>query len=75
MSLSEEDRKIAEELQAYIGGDLFDDVIITNPEKPEKPEKSCGCTGGDDIKYKNTASIAISDSNDMRRIIADMLKT
>jgi len=72
MSLSEEDRKIAEELQAYIGGDLFDDPIMTNPEKPEK---SCGCTGGNDIKYKNTASVAISDSNDMRRIIADMLKT
>ena len=72
--LSEEDKKIADELQAYINGgeveDLFDD------------DSNCGCkhqiqkSGGDEknLKFANTTNVAISDSNDMRRVIADMLK-
>jgi hypothetical protein len=65
--LSEEDKKIAEELQAYIGGDLFDE-----PDIETLPEPYVG--GNSDIKYVNATSTAISDSNDIRRIIADMLK-
>jgi hypothetical protein len=69
--LSEEDKKIAEELQDHIKGGDLDDIF---GELETCHQCSAVKIGGDNIKFNNSTSVAISDSNDIRRVIADMLK-
>lgn len=79
--LSEEDQQIADELQKHIeGGDLLDELDLFGGSCHECTGSSTEKKGGDvqvddkkSIKYDMT-SVAISDSNDIRRVIADMLK-
>lgn len=77
--LSEEDKKIADELQAHInGGDdlLGDDLFNDENSNCECKSPIRTLIGGDEksVKYTNMTNVAISDSNDIRRVIADMLK-
>lgn len=64
IQLSEEDQKIATELQSIMGGEeMFEEKIVPVID-----------TETIDIKYSNTTNVAISESNDIRRLIADMIK-
>lgn len=76
--LSEEDKKIADELQAHINGgsDLLGDDLFDDDNSNNCCKNPVQKLGGDDknMKYINMTSVAISDSNDIRRVIADMLK-
>lgn len=73
IALSEEDQKIADELQMTIGSDELHELDLFNDET-SITEKNTFKKGGSDIKYTNSTNVSISDSNDIRRIIADMLK-
>lgn len=76
-TLSQEDQKIADELEQYITGsaekrtmnglDLFEDI-------EEKDQDIFSNVTGGSLIYTTSMNMSISDSNDIRRVIADMIK-